>query len=207
MAVSADSSALPLALKPTASMVASTPWPAVAFRMVSAGSPSLSKLMGITAVGLLREPEPVVVVVHHEDLLRAEKASRQGRRQPHRSGSEDGDPGARAPLRVDGSLVITVMSSFPRTHCFLTADCELLIHERKMKKHLHLEGALRVGLAAVHDVLAQIESGQRLEREGFQELVQGTSLSVEDVLDKVYNKDCYLTAKQALEAGLIGVVV
>lgn len=71
------------------------------------------------------------------------------------------------------SAGITIMSAFPRSHRFLTADCELLIHERKLKKELHLDGALRGCLCAVNDVLAQIESGQRLERDGFAELVKG----------------------------------
>ena len=105
------------------------------------------------------------------------------------------------------SAGITIMSAFPRTHRFLTPDCELLIHERKMKKDLHLEGALRGCLSAVNDVLAEIESGQRLERDGFVELVQGSTLSVDDVVAKVYNKDWYLTAKEALDIGLIGGVV
>ena len=105
------------------------------------------------------------------------------------------------------SAGITVMSSFPRTHRFLSADCELLVHERKIKKELHLEGALRGCLAMVNDVLAEIESGQRLEREGFEALVQGTSLRVEDVLAKVCHKDWYLTAGQALTIGLIGGIV
>lgn len=101
------------------------------------------------------------------------------------------------------SAGITVMSSFPRTHRFLTADCELLVHERKIKKELHLVGALRGCLAMVNDVLAEIEPGQRLEREGFEALVQGTSLSVEDVLAKVCHKDWYLTARQALAIELV----
>jgi ATP-dependent protease ClpP protease subunit len=105
------------------------------------------------------------------------------------------------------SAGITVMSSFPRTHRFLTADCELLVHERKMQKDLHLEGALRGCLSVVNDVLAEIESGQRLEREGFEALVHGSSLSVEDVLAKVCHKDWYLTARQALEIGLIGGII
>ncbi len=105
------------------------------------------------------------------------------------------------------SAGITILSAFPQTHRFLTPDCELLIHERKMKKDLHLEGALRGCLSAVNDVLAEIESGQRLERDGFQELVQGSTLSVDDILGKVYNKDWYLTAKEALDIGLIAGVV
>lgn len=105
------------------------------------------------------------------------------------------------------SAGITIMSAFAPSHRFLTTDCELLIHERKMKKDLHLEGALRGCLSAVNDVLAEIESGQRLEREGFMQLVAGTKLSAQDVENKVYNKDWYLSAKDAVEVGLVAGLV
>lgn len=105
------------------------------------------------------------------------------------------------------SAGITVMSAVPARRRFLTADCELLIHERKLKKDLHLEGALRGCLSAVNDLLAEIESGQRLEREGFRKLVEGTRLQVADVENRVLNKDWYLTAEEALEVGLIGGIV
>lgn len=99
------------------------------------------------------------------------------------------------------------MSALPQTHRFLTANCELLIDERKVKKDLHLEGALRGCLTAVNDVLAQIESGQRLEREGFAQLVEGMDLSVQDVEGKVHHKDWYLTAAQAAEVRLVAGIV
>ncbi|MES2280780.1 MAG: ATP-dependent Clp protease proteolytic subunit [Pseudomonadota bacterium] len=105
------------------------------------------------------------------------------------------------------SAGITIMSAFPRSQRFMTADCELLIHERKMKKDLHLEGALRGCMSAVNDVLAEIESGQRLEREGFAQLAEGSTLSATDIGNKVYNKDWYLTAQEALVLGLIQGVV
>lgn len=105
------------------------------------------------------------------------------------------------------SAGITIMAAFPSTHRFLTADCELLVHERKMKKDLHLEGALRGCMSAVNDVLAEIESGQRLEREGFANLAKGSALSARDIENKVYNKDWYFTADEALKMGFIGGVV
>jgi ATP-dependent protease ClpP protease subunit len=105
------------------------------------------------------------------------------------------------------SAGITIMSALPVSRRFLTADCELLIHERKMKKDLHLEGALRGCMATVNDVLAEIESGQRLEREGFRQLVDGTPLSVEDIENKVMHKDWYLSAADALATGLIAGIV
>ena len=105
------------------------------------------------------------------------------------------------------SAGITIMSAFPREYRFMTRDCELLIHERKLKKDIHLEGALRGCRSTINDVLAEIESGQRLEHEGFAQLVKGTSLTVDDVGNKVYNKDWYLTATEARELGLIAAVV
>lgn len=105
------------------------------------------------------------------------------------------------------SAGITIMSSIPRSHRFMTRDCELLIHERKMTKDLHLVGALRGCRSAVQDVLAEIDSGQRLEREGFAQLVRGTRWTVEDVEQKVLNRDWYVTAEEAVEIGLIAGIV
>ena len=105
------------------------------------------------------------------------------------------------------SAGITIMSSIPRSHRFLTRDCELLIHERKMTKQITLDGALRSCRAKINDVLAEIESGQRLQTEGFAQLVQGCSLTVQDVEKKVLEKDWYLTAQEALDHGLVAGVV
>jgi ATP-dependent protease ClpP protease subunit len=105
------------------------------------------------------------------------------------------------------SAGITIMSAVPATHRFLTSDCELLIHERKMTMDVHLDGPLRSCRVALHAVLAAIEAGQRLEREGFEQLAAGSSLSVEDVERKVLQKDWYLTAAQARESGLVAGVI
>ncbi|CAN5695994.1 hypothetical protein BH11PSE7_BH11PSE7_16400 [soil metagenome] len=102
---------------------------------------------------------------------------------------------------------VTVMSAFPKDHRFVTRGCELLIHERKLKKELRLEGALRGCRATLLDVLAEIESGQRLERAGFEQLVKGTPLTVDKVLEQVMEKDWYLSGEQAVAAGLVQAVV
>lgn len=52
-------------------------------------------------------------------------------------------------------------------------------------------------------MLAQIESGQRLKKQGVEELVKGSSLSAPVPINKVYGKDWYLTASKALELGLV----
>ncbi len=105
------------------------------------------------------------------------------------------------------SAGVTIMSAFAPSHRFMTAGCEILIHERKMKKNLHLEGALRGCRSLLLDALAEVDSGQRLEREGFEALVKDTSLSAEDIQQKVLDKDWYLTAEEAVTTGLIAGIV
>ncbi len=105
------------------------------------------------------------------------------------------------------SAGVTIMSAFAPSRRFLTADCELLIHERKIQKVLHLDGALRGCRSIVQDALAEIDSGQRLERAGFAALVEGTSLGLDDVMAKVLERDWYLTADDALRLGLVAAVL
>lgn len=105
------------------------------------------------------------------------------------------------------SAGVTVMSAIPPQRRFLTQDCEVLIHERKLQRDVHLDGALRACRSAIQDILAEIESGQRLERAGFAQLVKGTPLSVEDIEQRVFEKDWYLTAQEAADLGLVAGVV
>lgn len=105
------------------------------------------------------------------------------------------------------SAGVTIMAAVRADHRYLSADCEVLIHERKITKTLHLEGALRGCRTAIQDVLAEIDSGQRLERAGFAELVEGTPLNVDDVLAKVLERDWYLDAQQAVSVGLVAGVL
>ncbi|MGE4243381.1 ATP-dependent Clp protease proteolytic subunit [Ramlibacter sp.] len=105
------------------------------------------------------------------------------------------------------SAAVTVMSAIPRERRFMTGDCEVLIHERKMTRELRIDGALRGCRAVVLDLLAEIESGERLQRAGFEQLAKGTGLTADDIEKRVMEKDWYLTAAQALDAGLIAGVV
>jgi ATP-dependent protease ClpP protease subunit len=105
------------------------------------------------------------------------------------------------------SAGVTIMAAIPRERRFLTRDCEVLIHERKMQRDIHLDGALRGCRTAVQDVLAEIESGQRLEREGFARLVDGTQLTVDEIEKRVMERDWYLPAPEALRIGLVAGIV
>ena len=68
-------------------------------------------------------------------------------------------------------------------------------------------GALCGCRSAVHDVLAEIESGQRLEQDDFSHLVAGTRLTVNDIEKRVMDKAWYLTATEAEKCGLVAGVV
>lgn len=105
------------------------------------------------------------------------------------------------------SAGITIMSAIPPEYRFLTSDCELLIHERKLVKEIKLDGALRGCRTTIQDVLAEIDSGQRLQRNGFAQLAAGTQLSVEDIEQKVFVSDWYLNASEAKQLGLVSDIV
>lgn len=106
------------------------------------------------------------------------------------------------------SAGITVMAAVSASHRFLTRDTVLLIHERRMDRTVQLSGALRSGIAVTQDLLAELQIGEKLERRGFEQLVEGSDLSCDELVRRVLHKDWYLTADEALElklvAGLVG---
>lgn len=105
------------------------------------------------------------------------------------------------------SAGVTIMAAVPPDHRFLTLDTELLIHERRMKQDVVLDGALRGCRSTVQNLIAEIESGQRLEYDDFTKLVDGTRITLEQLAEKVMDRDWYLSAKEAQELGLIASVV
>jgi ATP-dependent Clp protease, protease subunit len=106
------------------------------------------------------------------------------------------------------SAGITVMSALPVSQRFLTRDTVLLVHERRLERTIQLKGALRSAIAVAQDLLAELEAGDQLERQGFERLVAGSDLSTEALLERVMKKDWYMTADEALRlklvAGLVG---
>jgi ATP-dependent Clp protease, protease subunit len=106
------------------------------------------------------------------------------------------------------SAGITVMAAVPPARRWLTRDTVLLIHERRLERTVQLSGALRSAIAVAHDLIAEIEMGQELERRGFDQLVAGSELTTQALLERVMNKDWYMPAEEALSlklvAGLVG---
>lgn len=105
------------------------------------------------------------------------------------------------------SAGITIMSAFRPSERLLTEGTELLVHERHVEMTVQLRGGLRASMDLVRDVMAQLESGTKLERDGFEDLVKDSRCSLEQLLQKVMHKDWYLTAAEALELGLVAKVV
>ncbi|HWI82901.1 ATP-dependent Clp protease proteolytic subunit [Ramlibacter sp.] len=105
------------------------------------------------------------------------------------------------------SAGITLMAAVPATHRFVTRDTILLVHERRMERTVQLSGALRSAIAVTKDLLAELEMGQALERRGFERLVAGSRLKAQELMDRVLEKDWYMTADEALDLALVAGIV
>jgi ATP-dependent protease ClpP protease subunit len=100
----------------------------------------------------------------------------------------------------------TIMAAFPNTHRYVTEDTVLLIHERRMQKSLDLNGPVKGNIQIVREMLAQLETAERIEYDGFAEFAAGSKLSSDEMYKRA-TENCYLTARQALDLGLIAGVI
>ena len=104
------------------------------------------------------------------------------------------------------SAGITIMSAFPSECRYLTDDTVLLIHERRMTKTLQLDGPMGSSRQILREQLALVESAERVERETFGFLAEGSNLSEEEIYDRARN-NFYLTAEEAKKVGLVGTII
>jgi ATP-dependent Clp protease protease subunit len=104
------------------------------------------------------------------------------------------------------SAGVTILAAFERANRYLTEDTVLLIHERRLQEKVELSGPIQACLQIAQEQLAMLKMAERLENEGFEELVQGSAISVEE-LQKCIRKNCYLSAEEAIEHGIIGSIV
>lgn len=100
------------------------------------------------------------------------------------------------------SAGVTIMAGFPREDRWLSRDTGLMIHGRKLQKTVDLDGPLRTERPRVEAVLAEIDEGLRIERAGFEQLIAGSTVTLEE-LERETIGDWYLTAQAALERRLI----
>lgn len=100
------------------------------------------------------------------------------------------------------SAGVTIMSGFRRADRWLSKDAALMIHGRKLQKTLDIDGPLRFERPRVEALLAEIDEGLRIERTGFELLIEDSDVTM-DELEKQTIGDWYLTAEQALERRLV----
>jgi ATP-dependent protease ClpP protease subunit len=96
----------------------------------------------------------------------------------------------------------TFMSFFARENRYLTRGTRLMIHERKLTKTLEISGPLTTCIAGVKATLHEIESSIEIQNEGFANLIMGSSVTMDEVLQKAPS-NWYLEAQEAQSLGLI----
>jgi len=100
----------------------------------------------------------------------------------------------------------TFMSFFARVNRYLARGTRLMIHERKLAKNLVIDGPLTACLATVQATLNEIESSIAIQNEGFQNLIVGSSVTLDEVLQRAPS-NWYLEAEEARQRGLIEAVL
>jgi len=100
----------------------------------------------------------------------------------------------------------TFMSFFARRNRYLTRGTRVMIHERKLCKTLQLDGPLTSCVAPVQAVLNEIESSIRIQNEGFENLIRGSRVSLDQVLERAAS-NWYLEANEAHALGLVEAII
>jgi len=100
----------------------------------------------------------------------------------------------------------TFMSFFAQENRYLTRGTRLMIHERKMSKQLQIEGPLTTCIANLQATLNEIRESIAIQNEGFANLILGSSVTMDEVLEKAPS-NWYVEAQDALAKGLIAGIV
>jgi ATP-dependent protease ClpP protease subunit len=100
----------------------------------------------------------------------------------------------------------TFMSFFAVQNRYLTRGTRLMIHERKLDKQLHISGPLTTCVATVTATLHEIEASILIQNEGFENLVRGTKVTMDEVLRRAPG-NWYIEANEAKELGLVAQVL
>ncbi len=98
------------------------------------------------------------------------------------------------------------MSFFARANRYLTRGTRLMIHERRLKKTLEIDGPLTTCVADVQATLNEILGSIEIQNEGFANLVVGSSVSMEELLRKAPS-NWYIEAQEAKALGLVEDVI
>jgi ATP-dependent protease ClpP protease subunit len=100
------------------------------------------------------------------------------------------------------SAGVTIFAAFPKASRFVTDDAVLLVHERRMQTSIDLNGPLKSCIQIVREQLTLLETAEHLEMAGFEELVDGSSLTPDELYRRAIT-NCYIHADEALELGIV----
>ncbi len=98
------------------------------------------------------------------------------------------------------------MSFFAKPNRYLTRGTRLMIHERKLSKTLQIAGPLTTCVATVQATLNEIQASIAIQNEGFENLIRGSQVTMEDVLRRAPS-NWYIEAQEAQELGLVEAVI
>lgn len=100
------------------------------------------------------------------------------------------------------SAAATFMSSFPIETRFLTRGTRLMLHERQMRSTIELSGPLTTLPAILKGKLHEIEDSIRIQEEGFEQIVAGSNVTLEDLRVKA-TSNWYIDAEEARDLRLV----
>lgn len=100
----------------------------------------------------------------------------------------------------------TFMGFFAVENRYLTRGTRVMIHERIITKTIQLQGPLSTCIASLKASLHEIEASIDIQNEGFANLVFGSQVTMEEVLEKA-PENWYLEANQAQAMGLVAAVL
>jgi hypothetical protein len=100
----------------------------------------------------------------------------------------------------------TFMSFFSVENRYLTRGTRLMIHERKLDKQLQINGPLTTCVATVTALLHEIEASIAIQNEGFENLIRGSKVTMDDVLSRAPG-NWYIEANEAKSLGLVAKVL
>jgi hypothetical protein len=100
----------------------------------------------------------------------------------------------------------TFMSFFSVDNRYLTRGARLMIHERKLDKQLHINGPLTTCVATVTATLHEIEASIAIQNEGFENLVRGSNVTMDEVLRRAPG-NWYIEANEAKSLRLVAEVL
>ncbi len=104
------------------------------------------------------------------------------------------------------SAGVTMMSAFPPADRYLSRDAVLLIHCRQLDMTLQLSGPLKVNAMRLQQTMAEVEIGLRLEEEGFADLIRGSDVPMEELMERAPT-NWYVPAAEAVARGMIAAIV